>query len=115
MVLVVVFLILGATQFFLIDMFGNAPLQDAFLYGLFVVFMLTFLVAELNRKIQKSGVAIGLVLALAYSLPTLLRFAYYGMPVKETQFMVVAYLVALPLSSYIFETLWSKHPTCTKH
>ncbi|MBT3304646.1 hypothetical protein HN592_02170 [Candidatus Woesearchaeota archaeon] len=76
------------------------------IFYIFILAFLTFLIYELNRKLQNSGAAIGLLLAIVISLPIILFQFIYVLPVSITVWNVINNLFSLTLASYVFNVMW---------
>ena len=67
--------------------------------------MVVFLIFELNKRIQNSSVAIGLVIATIMSLPELVNGFYYAIPLPVTICTIAGYFISIPIASYVFDIL----------
>ena len=80
-----------------VDISPGAP------YILFLLLaMLVFFIVELNRCIEQSSIAIGLVMAVLLSLPFLFAQVAWSVSWAVVGLSIVANMVALPLASYVF-------------
>lgn len=73
---------------------------------IFALAFITFLIYELNQKIQNSGAAIGLVLALVLSLPLIIAAASISIPTSIVTWNIFNNLFSITLASYVFSTMW---------
>ena len=72
-----------------------------------VIAALVFFIVELNRKIANSSVAIGLVLSIVFSLPTLLDAYYYPIGIMIPLVTIIGNLFSITLASYVFDMMWT--------
>ncbi len=72
-----------------------------------VLATIAFLIYELNKNLQNSAVAIGLVLALMMSLPELINSVYYVIPLSVTVWTIANNFFSITLASYVFYMMWN--------
>ncbi len=70
-----------------------------------VMVMLTFFIVELNRHLQESAIAIGLVVSIIFSLPVLLMQFFFAIPVMLTVWSILASVFGITLASYVYDMI----------
>jgi len=70
-----------------------------------VMVMITFFIVELNRHLKESSIAIGLVVSIIFSLPTLLNQFYFAIPAMVTVWTILANVFSITLGSYVYDLI----------
>ncbi len=73
---------------------------------IFALAFMTFLIYELNQKIQNSGSAIGLVLSIVFSLPLIIAISSINLPTSIVTWNIINNIFSITLASYVFNTMW---------
>jgi len=82
-----------------------SPSNSLLLLYVLTLAILTFLIYQLNTRIPKSSIAIGLILATVISLPELIYQVNFTFPLSITILTILNDYFSITLASYVFETM----------